>query len=111
MISEKVNPASALDLLRYMAIVSGVLVFALGVGFGLNMPWATTAWPWPDGKFSYLFVGSVLAAAAAALIWIGVTAEWRVLVAGSLTAVVVTAGTAVYLFQVSQEAGREGLVL
>jgi hypothetical protein len=97
--------------LRYISVISGVLVLALAVGFGLNMTWATSAWPWPDGKFSYLFVGSVLAAMAVALIWIGATAEWGVLAAGSLTALIITGGMSGYLFLLSREAERQSLAL
>jgi hypothetical protein len=96
------------DALRYVSVAIGVLVLALGLGFSFNVSWATDLWPWPDGKFSYLFVGSVLAAMAAALIWIGMTAEWGALAAGTITVLVTTAGMSAYLFQLSREPGRQG---
>src|SRR3954469_9793731 len=95
------DPAGLPVVLRYVSVISGVLILVLAVGFGLAMPWATSAWPWPDGKFSYLFVGSVLAAMGVAAIWIGATAEWGALAAGSLTALIITGGMSAYLFLIS----------
>jgi hypothetical protein len=80
------------------------------VGFGLNLPWATSLWPWPDGKFSYLFVGSILAAASVAFIWIGITGEWGAMAAGTLTTLATTAGISVYTFLLAAGQGRRELV-
>jgi hypothetical protein len=66
-------------------------------------------WPWPDGKFSYLFVGSILAAASVAFVWIGITGEWAAMAAGALTTLAMTVGMSIYLFQLAGQ-GRQELV-
>src|SRR4051794_39163235 len=87
--------------LGYAAVGIGALLMAVAVGFGLNMGWATGLWPWADGKLSYLFVGSILAAVSVAFIWLGLVGEWGALAAGAVQAVVMTAGMAVYMWQFS----------
>jgi hypothetical protein len=75
--------------LQFITVFSGVLVLALGLGFAFQLPIATAAWPWPDGRLSYLFIGSILAAVSAAMIWVGWTGEWGALPAGSLNVFVI----------------------
>src|SRR4051794_41631132 len=72
--------------LGYAAVGIGALLMAVAVGFGLNMGWATGLWPWADGKLSYLFVGSILAAVSVAFIWLGLVGEWGALAAGAVQA-------------------------
>ena len=40
-------------------------MLALAVGFVVRMSRATTLWPWPDGRLSYIFIGSMYAAVGA----------------------------------------------
>lgn len=108
--SGRVSPASVPATLRYLSISIGVLLLAVGTGMGLNMSWATAAWPWPDGKLSYLFVGSILAAVSVAIIWIGWSGEWGALPAGAVTALVMTSGMSIYLFQLSSRPGGPNLL-
>src|SRR5690349_11792688 len=95
--------------LRLLALLAGALMLLLGVGYALNLPPATGTWPWADGPLSYLFVGSILAAIAAALLWVGLSGEWATLQAGSLTSLVISAGMAIYL-ALLQLSGRDGLL-
>jgi hypothetical protein len=87
--------------LRFITVFSGVFVLALGLGFAFQLPIATAAWPWPDGRLSYLFIGSILAAVSAAMIWVGWTGEWGALPAGALNVFVIAvlgSGYFTYLF-------------
>ncbi len=85
--------------LRYILVSGGVLALAIGLGFAFHIPAITAAiWPWPDGQLSYLFVGSILAAISAAMLWIGWTGEWGALPAGSLNVLVIAVTTTTYFF-------------
>jgi len=86
---------------RYILIISGVLVLVAGLGFAFQSPVVTVIWPWPDGRFSYLFIGSILAAVSAAMIWIGWSGEWGALPAGSLNVLVIALTTTGYFFYMS----------
>ena len=98
------------NLLRFLSVFAGLALLAVGLGFARNLALVTQTWPWPDGSLSHLFVGSVLAAIAVALIWIGCTAEWGALAAGALTALVMTTGQAGYLFLLARQPHRAGLL-
>ena len=95
--------------LRYIIFGGGILTLALGLAFAFQNPLATLLWPWPDGRLSYLFIGSILAAASAAMFWIGWTGEWGALPAGSLNILVIALTTAVYFIYLST-GGRPGLL-
>jgi hypothetical protein len=93
-----------------LMVIAGIVLLIFAVGFAFNMDWAIVTWPWPDGPFSHLFEGSILAAIAVALIWIGALGEWGALPAGSITVLVMSVGMAFYLFQLSGQPGRQSLV-
>ena len=86
-------------------------MLAFAAGFVFQMPLATSLWPWPDGRYSYLFIGSILAAAGVAMLWIGWTGELSVLPAGSLNIFVIGVTTSVYFFQLAVQEGRSNLIL
>jgi hypothetical protein len=85
--------------LRSILITVGVLVLALGLGYVAQASWATATWPWPDGRLSYIFVGSILVAISMAFLWAGFSAEYGSLAAGATTGVVTGGGMAIYLLQ------------
>ena len=99
-----------MNYLRITLMAGGVLVLAMGLGFAFQVPAATITWPWPDGRLSHLFIGSILAAVSAAMFWIGWTGEWGALPAGTLNVLVIAATTAVYFFYLSAN-GRPELRL
>lgn len=82
--------------MKTITIFGGIVTFALSAGFAFHVPAVTSLWPWPDGPLSYLFVGSILAAIAAAMLWIGMTEEWGALPAGSLNLFVIGALSGAY---------------
>lgn len=86
---------------QYALIAIGVLVLMVGLGFSFQVNFLLATWPWPDGRLSYLFIGSIFAAASAAMLWIGWTGEWGALPAGSLNLMVMGTGFACYFFYLS----------
>ena len=96
--------------LRYLMIFFGVATLAFGLGFVFQLPAVTGVWPWPDGRLSYLFVGSIFAAISAAALWIGWSGEFAALAAGTLNVLITATATCVYFFMLALQAGRNNLL-
>ncbi|CAG1006977.1 hypothetical protein ANAEL_03478 [Anaerolineales bacterium] len=96
--------------LRTLTILGGLVILALAIGFIFQLRLVTSLWPWPDGRLSYLFIGSILAAVSVAALWIGWTGEFGALPAGSLNVLVIAATTAVYFFQLVLQGGRPEMI-
>lgn len=62
----------------------GVALIILALGYALQQPWATATWMWPDGRLSYVFVGSILAAMATAILVLARREEWAAAAAGTM---------------------------
>jgi hypothetical protein len=90
-----------MKLIRYAIFLGGLVILVLALGFIFQAPLALRLWPWPDGRLSYLFIGSILAAVSAAALWISWTGELGALPAGSLNVLVIAIGSAIYFFQLS----------
>ena len=99
-----------MKLIRYSAVLGGTLILALALGFVTQNQLATNIWPWPDGRYSYLFIGSILAAVSAAMLWVGWTGELGALPAGSLNIFVIAATTGYYFFKLAFADGRSELL-
>ena len=99
-----------MKLIRSLTLIGGFFIVALAAGFVFQVPLATNIWPWPDGRYSYLFIGSILAAAGAAMLWTGWTGETGALPAGSLNLFVIGLTTMVYFFQLVIQQGRSNLI-
>jgi hypothetical protein len=89
--------------IRYITIFGGFIILALAFGFIFQTPTAVRIWPWPDGRLSFLFIGSILAAVSVAALWVGWTGEFGTLPAGSLNILVIAITTAIYFFQLTRE--------
>lgn len=96
--------------LRAVLIVTGIADAILAVGFALRLSWATGTWPWTEGRLTYLFLASMLAAVSVALLWIGVTGEWGSLPAGSLNLVVMMGGIAISFIPAAIHSGDNQLL-
>jgi hypothetical protein len=70
--------------IRSISVLAGVMIAIFALGFAFQMPWATKTWPWADGRLSYIFYGSILAAVAAPIIWIGLSDEWAASAGGAI---------------------------
>ncbi len=95
--------------LRYAIVLSGLVILALALGFIFQLPFATSMWPWPDGRLSYLFLGSILAAVSAAALWIGWSGELGALPAGALNIFVIAVTFSLYTFQLARQANLDHL--
>lgn len=69
---------------RFLYLSMAALQGLLALGFILQLPWVTGVWPWPEGRLSWIFLGSVLAAFAAGGAWTGLRQQWR----GALAALI-----------------------
>lgn len=95
--------------LQRLSLLSSFLLVALAVGFVLQAPWAIALWPWPEGRLSYIFIGSIITAIAAALLWIGAAREWGAIAAGALNVLVTAGGMAVFLVPWAAQGAQPGL--
>ncbi len=96
--------------LRGLTFLGGLVVLLFAFGFIYRLPFATAIWPWEDGRYSYLFVGSILAAVSAAMLWVGWTGEFGALPAGSLNIFVIALTTSIYFFLLASQ-GRSDMTL
>jgi hypothetical protein len=99
-----------MKLIRTLTLLGGVFVLALAAGFVIQLPVATSLWPWEDGRYSYLFIGSILAAAGVAMLWTGWTGKTGALPAGTLNIFVIGLATMIYFFQLAIQQGRSNLI-
>ena len=96
---------------RYVIIAGGIFVLLVALGYIFQVSIITNFWPWPDGRLSYVFVGSILAAVSAAMLWIGWADELGALPAGSLNVFVIQVAASIYLFQLYFQGNRPTLLL
>ncbi len=82
--------------MRYGLLGMGALALALAAGFVLQISWATALVPWASSPLSNIFLGSILAAIGAPLIWIGISQEWAGIVGGGINLTVQFAGWALF---------------
>ena len=99
-----------MNLLRYTTLTGGLLILIAAFGFIFQLPFEMSLWPWEDGRYSYLFIGSILAAVSAAAFWIGWTGEFGALPAGSLNILVIGLTTSIYFFKLAFRDGRSDLL-
>jgi hypothetical protein len=98
-----------MKIMRTLTFIGGLVMLALAFGFVFRLPWALGLWPWEDGRYSYLFVGAIFAAAGAAALWIGLTGELGILPAGSLNLFVIALTSTIYFFNLFSQ-GRSELL-
>lgn len=96
--------------IRTFTFIGGLVLMALAFGFVFRVPLALSIWPWEDGRYSYLFVGSILAAVSAAALWIGWTGELGALPAGSLNIFVIALTSSAYFFKLALADGRTNMI-
>lgn len=99
-----------MKLIRGLTLIGGLAIALLALGFVFQIPLVIQIWPWSDGRYSYLFIGSIFAAVSAAALWIGATGELGALPAGSLNVLVITLATTFYFFQQAWLVGRSNLI-
>src|SRR5436309_9768634 len=98
-------------ILRTVIVIVGTMSFILAAGFCLQLPWIVQLWPWADSFSPYLFLGSITAATAASLLWIGLSGELAMVTGGALHLTVFYAGLASSLFLLSRQGGDQNLFM
>ena len=88
-----------MKLIGSVLFVGGLLLLALAFGFIFQVPFVIPIWPWPDGRLSYLFIGSILAAVSASAIWIGWAREFGALPGATVNIFVISVASAIYFLQ------------
>jgi len=96
--------------IRSLILIGGLVILVLAFGFIFRVPLVLGIWPWEDGRYSYLFIGSILAAVSAAALWIGSTGELAALPAGSLNIFVIALTASVYFFNLTLHGRSDMLV-
>jgi hypothetical protein len=91
---------------RILCIVFGLLAIVISLGYFFQLTFATALWPWPDGKLSYVFVASIMAAIAVPLLWIGTTGQFGAVVGGAINLAVTFGGAAIFFFQLTTNEPR-----
>ncbi|MBK9924268.1 MAG: hypothetical protein IPP66_03165 [Anaerolineales bacterium] len=99
-----------MKIIRTFIFIGGLVILILGLGFIFRDPTALSVWPWQDGRYSYIFIGSILAAVSAAAIWIGWTGELAALPAGSLNVFVIAFTSSIYFFRLVTQ-GRADMLI
>lgn len=90
---------------RGMFVASGIGLAVLAAGYFQQAAWAVGTWPWPDGRLSNVFVSSMMAAVAAAMLWLGVSGRLGGAAGGFLHLAVILGGAASVLFPLASEHG------
>ena len=93
--------------IRTLTFIGGLIILAMSFGFIFRIPAALSVWPWEDGRYSYLFIGSILAAVSAAALWIGWSGEIGAFPAGSLNIFVIALTTSIYFFTLASQGRSE----
>lgn len=80
---------------RVTMLVSAFLSLALGLGFYVQLSWATSLWPWPDTYLSYVFLSSYATAIGAAILWVVFSGSLGAAKGGFINLTVASAGMGV----------------
>ena len=91
---------------RLGLVITGSLLLLLTVGVLLRLPWVLSLWPWEDGKLSYIFLASILAAIGAPVLWLGWSGELAALRAGALDFATTYVGLSLTLLMTAEEASQ-----
>jgi hypothetical protein len=94
--------------LKALFFATGLAAAVLAAGYVMQHPLALASWPWADGRLSNIFVGSILAAVALPLLWIGWSGQFAAAAGGFLHLGVMLGGAAsvLYMLAVAQGGGR-----
>jgi hypothetical protein len=95
--------------LRLGLIAAGLATLILTGAFVAESSWAIDLWPWPVSSLSYIFIGSILAAIALPVIWIGVSGELAAMQAGAIDLAITYGGFTVYLVALLGDDGQPAL--
>lgn len=88
--------------IRFVLLVTALVLAAVGIGFALQIPFFTQIWPLPDtSPLSLIFIGSIFCAAAASTLWSLFAGENSSFTGIFLDAIVIFTPLAIYLLGVA----------
>jgi hypothetical protein len=96
--------------LRFGLLGVGILSAILATGYFMQMPWAAQTWPWPETRLSNIFVSSILAAVAGAMLWVGLSGRLAGAAGGFLHVATMSAGLATVLWSLTLQRPQPGLM-
>ena len=96
--------------MRYGLFVIGIVAAVLTVGFFFQMSWATSLWPWPDGRLSYIFYASITAAVAGPMIWMALSGERAAALGGAVNLTIQGGGMAIFIAQLASATEQTNLL-
>jgi hypothetical protein len=88
---------------RGLMVCVGLLAVVVTFGFYFQAPWATSLWPWPDGRMTYIFVASIAAAIALPNLWIALAGRAWAIGPGALNLAVAHLGISAFLFAAASQ--------
>lgn len=92
-------------LVRLVLLLVGLASCVLAYGYFAQTPWALATWPWKDGPLANIFVSSVLAAVAAAMLWVAASGQLAGAAGGFLHVSTMMGGIGLVLLSASSGAG------
>jgi hypothetical protein len=100
-----VNQEQASPGLKALFFATGLAAAITAAGYVTQQHWALSSWPWADGRLSNIFVGSILAAVALPMLWIGWSGQFAAAAGGFLHLGVLLGGAASVLFSLAVTRG------
>ena len=97
--------------MRVLMVLTGTGSLVLTFGFFTQATWATSLWPWPDGRLTFIFVSSIAAAIAVPNLWIAASDEVWAIGPGALNLAVAHLAMAAFLFRLFRERGARALLM
>lgn len=91
-------------------IALGIVFVILTVGFFFQMEWATSLWMWADGRLTFIFIASIMAALALPVFWMGFSGEWGAAAGGGINLLIQAGGIALFMAQLAA-GGQQNLWL
>jgi hypothetical protein len=79
---------------RRALLLTGVLAGLLAAGYFVQAPWAVDTFPWRETRLSNIFVASILAAVAGAMLWVSLAGRVAGAAGGFLHVATMAAGLA-----------------
>lgn len=97
--------------MRVFCITIVLLQIPVGVGLYLDAAWATSLWPLPDVRMTYIFLASIVATTATLIIWPVLRRDSGALVAPAINLALATPAIGLYLLWLAIRREDAGLVL
>lgn len=103
-------PANHKKLIRGVVIAIVAVQVLVGIGFYRNADWATSLWPLPDVRMTYIFLASMTASTAAVIIWPVIRNDLGALRAAAFNISFASPPIGLYLLWLAWDRGERDLI-